>query len=133
MTHFALPTARFWFDKLFCGPLLANRTVPLVIHHVDLVLPGTYYLVRMLDGWMDTQGTVKELREQGIPEDIADYEGVEVHAKDLGASTSTTEENDDNKKSDEKLPRQSVMDEHRETGGVRWSVHKSHLQASNPV
>jgi hypothetical protein len=84
----------------------------------------------MLDSRIDTQGSVKELREQGILEDIASYEGVEVHTKDLGASTSTTEEHDDNKKLDEKKPRQLVMAEHRERGGVKWSVYKSYLQAS---
>jgi hypothetical protein len=87
----------------------------------------------MLDSQMDMQGTVKELHEQGTLEDIADYEGVEVHAKDLGAGTSTTEENDDNKKSDEKMPCQLGMDEHRETRGAKWSVYNSYLQASNPV
>jgi hypothetical protein len=106
------------------------RIKVLVTHHVDLVLPGTYYLVRMLDGRIDRQGTVKEFREQGILEDIASYEGVEVHAKEITASTSMTEEIDDNTKSDEKKPRQLVMDEHRETGGVKWSVYKTYLKAS---
>jgi hypothetical protein len=72
----------------------------------------------MLDSRIDTQGTVKELCKQGIMEDIASYEGLDVHAKDLGASTSTTEENDGKKKSDEKKLRQLGKDEHRETGGV---------------
>ena len=84
----------------------------------------------MLDGRIDTKGTVKELREQGILEDLASYEGVDAHAKEIIASTSMTEENDDNKKPDEKKPRQLVMDEHRETGGVKWSVYKNYLAAS---
>ena len=43
----------------------------LVTHHVELVLPGAYYLVRMLDGRIDTQGTIKELQAQGVLERVA--------------------------------------------------------------
>ncbi|TFY73932.1 hypothetical protein EWM64_g10080 [Hericium alpestre] len=59
-------TARFLYEKLLLGTLLAHRTVVLVTHHVELILPGTYYLVRMLDGRIDTQGVVGELRKHGI-------------------------------------------------------------------
>ena len=49
---------------------MRNRTVVLVTHHVELVLPGTYYLVRMLDGRIDVQGTVKDLRSSGMLDNI---------------------------------------------------------------
>ncbi|KAJ6610659.1 hypothetical protein B0H10DRAFT_1953686 [Mycena sp. CBHHK59/15] len=70
-------TARFLFDKLLKGPLTAHRTVvrvpsgrsvygiPASSDHVDLVLSGARYLVRMLDGRIDTQGAVEDLRAQG--------------------------------------------------------------------
>lgn len=60
-------TARFLFERLFMGEgeLMRGRTVVLVTHHVELVLPGAGYLVRMLDGRVDVQGTVKALRERG--------------------------------------------------------------------
>ncbi|KAF8717299.1 P-loop containing nucleoside triphosphate hydrolase protein, partial [Rhizoctonia solani] len=58
-------TTRFLIDKLFKGPLLENRTVILVTHHVELMLPCAHYVVRMYDGRIDMQGVVSELQEQG--------------------------------------------------------------------
>ena len=43
----------------------------LVTHHVELVLPGANYLVRMLDGRIDLQGSVQELQDRGLLEVIA--------------------------------------------------------------
>lgn len=42
----------------------------LVTHHVDLVLPAAGYLVQMLDGRIDTQGTISELRQRGLLKQI---------------------------------------------------------------
>ncbi|KAG6835326.1 hypothetical protein H0H93_002661 [Arthromyces matolae] len=54
--------------------LLKGRTVILVTHHVDLVLPCAHYLVRMLDGRIDTQGLVKDLRAQGVLEALTHHD-----------------------------------------------------------
>ncbi|CUA69534.1 ATP-dependent bile acid permease [Saccharomyces cerevisiae S288c] [Rhizoctonia solani] len=40
-------TTRFLIENLFKGPLLEGRTVVLVTHHVELMLPCAHYLVRM--------------------------------------------------------------------------------------
>ncbi|CAE7221585.1 unnamed protein product [Rhizoctonia solani] len=58
-------TTRFLIENLFKGPLLEDRTVVLVTHHVELMLPCAHYLVRMYDGQIDMQGVVSELQEQG--------------------------------------------------------------------
>ena len=42
-----------------------NHTVVLVTHHIKLVLPATAYLIRMLGGYVDIQGALKDLRAQG--------------------------------------------------------------------
>ncbi|KAJ6491631.1 hypothetical protein C8R47DRAFT_1214434 [Mycena vitilis] len=130
-------TARTLYEKCLCGPLLANRTVVLVTHHVELVLPGAYYLVRMLDGRIDTQGTVKELRAQGVLDDIAQEAAVEVKKEELAVAEAVPaiEVNDADagaKDAEEaKKPRKLVKDEHREEGGVKWVVYKSYLKASS--
>ncbi|KAK2461323.1 hypothetical protein APHAL10511_006850 [Amanita phalloides] len=126
-------TARFLFEKLLCGPLLANRTVILVTHHVDLVLPGAHYLVRMLDGRIDTQGTIKDLQTDGVLESIATDGLVQVQTREIVAAMDQSGTADDEKKSDDgdKKPRKLVKDEHRETGGVKWAVYKSYLKASS--
>jgi hypothetical protein len=109
----------------------------LVTHHVDLVLPGAHYLVRMLDGRIDTQveGSVADLKAQGVLEGIEHSAMIDVHKGELSDFESkvleetlvngTTIPEDKNKK-----PRKLVDDEHRETGGVKWSVYKSYLKAS---
>ena len=100
---------------------------------MELVLPGAYYLVRMLDGRIDTQGTVKELQDQGVLIGIEHEVAVETHKEELvvpetasiGAEEvlETTEE--------PKKPRKLVKDEHREIGAVKWSIYKSYLKASS--
>ncbi|KAF9442983.1 hypothetical protein P691DRAFT_713861, partial [Macrolepiota fuliginosa MF-IS2] len=140
-------TSRFLYEHLLRGPLLADRTVILVTHHVELVLPGAYYLVRMLDGRIDTHGTIKSLRAQGILDHITHDAEVEVQKNQ--AAIVTTEEiltqtidseaeagpNRDNEQAKKdnvaKKPRKLIEDEHRETGSVKWKVYKSYLKASS--
>ncbi|KAJ7025345.1 multidrug resistance-associated ABC transporter [Mycena alexandri] len=131
-------TARFLCDRLLCGPLLANRTVVLVTHHVELVLPGTRYLVQMKDGRIDNQGTPTELRRQGILEEITEEAATEVKTEDAPAAPEAREtsieadfdEEEVKPVKDAKKPRKLVEDEHRETGSVRWTVYKTYLEAA---
>ncbi|THH08106.1 hypothetical protein EW145_g2928 [Phellinidium pouzarii] len=153
-------TARFLYERLFLGPLLKNRTVILVTHHVELVLPGTQYLVRMLDGHVDVQGTVKELRARGVLESIAlesaleeehrlkdaaaekeklKEEADEAAAAAEGAASGEESNGEETNPADtpvkdvkeRKKPRKLVKDEERETGSVKWSIYKAYLKASS--
>ena len=107
-------------------------------HHVELVLPGAHYLVRMLDGRIDTQGTVKELRARGVLDDITHDESVEAHneeqaveAADQSASGGAKVDTpDDAEASKAKSPRKLVEEEHRETEAVKCSIYKMYLKAS---
>jgi ABC-type sulfate/molybdate transport systems ATPase subunit len=102
----------------------------LVTHHVELVLPGAHYLVRMLDGRIDTQGTVKDLRAQGVLEDITHDASVEAHKEEFKVQAPIVEEEEEKKAKEAKKPRKLIKDEYRETGGVKWSIYKSYLRAS---
>ncbi|KAF7362389.1 hypothetical protein MVEN_00585800 [Mycena venus] len=129
-------TSRTLYEKCLRGPLLANRTVVLVTHHVELVLPGAHYLVRMLDGRIDTQGTVKELRAQGVLKDIVHDAAVEVKKEELAVAKEAASGDPEAEVVPEdiveaKKPRTLVEDEHREVGGVKWMVYKSYLKASS--
>ncbi|KAN0111601.1 hypothetical protein V8E52_008339 [Russula decolorans] len=132
-------TARFLFEKLLCGPLLVKRTVILVTHHVELVLPGAYYLVRMLDGRIDTQGTLTELRAQGFLDDIATSEEVKVHEDEQEAAAETPNAEEIAAEvvegalpgSETKKPRKLVKDEERQEGGVKWNIYNTYLKASS--
>ncbi|KAJ7212815.1 multidrug resistance-associated ABC transporter [Mycena haematopus] len=129
-------TARLLFDKLLRGPLLAHRTVILVTHHVDLVLSGAHYLVRMLDGRIDTQGTVEDLRAQGLLDDIAHDATADAEADDSEAPLAHNDiaDLDDPEAAAAavvKKPRKLVKDEHRAIGGVKWSIYRAYLKASS--
>ena len=113
-------------------PVLRHRQI-LVTHHVELVLPGAYYLVRMLDGRIDTQGTVKDLRARGVLDDITHDEAVEVHKEEQAVAAAEKEnedEVDEGKPVDKKKPRKLIEEEHRETGSVKWKIYKTYLKAS---
>ncbi|KAJ7091060.1 multidrug resistance-associated ABC transporter [Mycena epipterygia] len=123
-------TARLLFDKLLRGPLLAHRTVVLVTHHVDLVLPGAHYLVRMLDGRIDTQGTVEDLRAQGVLEHITHDAAADAKVEEPVAAIEDVDEPEEAAAAAKK-PRKLVKDEHRAVGGVKWAIYKSYLEASS--
>ena len=131
-------TARALFDKLFCGPLFANRTVVLVTHHIELVLPAAGYLIRMLDGRIDAQGTPKDLRAQGILEEITHDESVHAAQQEEAVQVKEGEDlevevlKDDAApaKDKKKSPRKLVKDEHREEGSVKWSIYNTYLRAT---
>ncbi|TFK72661.1 hypothetical protein BDN72DRAFT_876371 [Pluteus cervinus] len=124
-------TARFLFERLFCGPLFESRTVVLVTHHLELVLPGTYYLVRMLNGRIDTQGTIVDLTAQGILEHIKHDAEAEADVKvaDAGGTEKSPADKAAVEDETKKSPRKLVEDEHRETGGVKWHVYDVYLRA----
>ena len=99
-------------------------------HNVELVLPGAYYLVRMLDGRIDTQGTVEQLRAQGILDAIAHDSSLERQPEvmDTQPDTKQSREEDEDKS---RKPRQLVKDEARETGSVKWRIYKTYMKASS--
>ncbi|KAF5391763.1 hypothetical protein D9757_001642 [Collybiopsis confluens] len=127
-------TARHLYEKLLRGPLLTTRTVILVTHHIELVLPGTHYLVRMLDGRIDSQGTVADLRFSGLLEDITFEAETDFHQQGtlVKENTSTAEpRTKDPSETGTKKPRKLVEDEKREQGGVKWRIYEKYLHASS--
>ncbi|KAG8933322.1 hypothetical protein FRC02_012140 [Tulasnella sp. 418] len=139
-------TARHLYEKLLVGPLMANRTLILVTHHIDLVRSGAHYIVRMLDGRVDTQGTIKELEERGLLEIIAHDQvetGTTVHTPEALDDAEaiaekvveenpqvTTENNDSGEVRKKKKARKLVKDEARSEGKVKWKIYSTYLRAS---
>ncbi|KAJ7173895.1 hypothetical protein C8R43DRAFT_1094036 [Mycena crocata] len=125
-------TARLLFDKLLRGPLLAHRTVILVTHHVDLVISGVHYVVRMLDGRIDTQGTVEDLRAQGVLEHIAHDAAAEAKTDEpIAAVEDPKADLDDPQAAKPVMARKLVQDEHLAVGSVKWAIYKRYLEASS--
>lgn len=97
----------------------------------------------MLDGRIDTQGVIKELRARGVLDDITHEESVEAHKEEQAAEVAEKSdnpnaevdadaeaENGDPKPADKKNPRKLIEDEKRETGNVKWSIYHTYLKAS---
>lgn len=122
-------TARFLVERLFRGPLLAHRTVVLVTHHVDLVLPLAGYLVKMQDGSIETQGTVSDLTARSILDNIKSQlpEGTTERTESAAAEAlETMEYLPKNMKSRKKL----IEEEERARGSVKWSIYHKYITAS---
>ncbi|KAF9258654.1 hypothetical protein L218DRAFT_1004797 [Marasmius fiardii PR-910] len=96
-----------------------------------------YYLVRMLDGRIDSQGKVKELKERGLLEDIASEAAVRAECEALllaerEEGKDEVGKNQDSGGAERKRPvGKLVNNEHRQTGSVKWTVYKKYLQASS--
>lgn len=85
----------------------------------------------MLDGRIDTQGTIKDLQAEGVLEEIKHEAAVEVQKEELSApDISSADIVDEINGKALKKPKKLVEDEHREEGGVKWSIYKSYLEAS---
>jgi len=92
----------------------------------------------MLDGRIDVQGTPKDLRAQGVLEEIAHDENVHAAQQEEAVQTKEIEDpeaealKDDDAavKDKKKSPRKLVKDEHREEGSVKWSTYKTYLKAT---
>ena len=103
----------------------------------------------MLDGRIDLQGYVKDLKASGQLDIIAldnvteepnedDKQATSEEDKKEEADVKSTNEadgSDSNKNGTtktvvKKKARKLVSDEERETGGVKWSIYKTYLKAS---
>ncbi|KAF9533294.1 hypothetical protein CPB83DRAFT_880389 [Crepidotus variabilis] len=123
-------TSRFLYDKLILGSLLKNRTVVLVTHHVQLVLPGAFYYIRLLHGRVDVQGLTKDLLEQGLVEALEESDKQLVDL-DLVPNDNVEKEKVSQSKKKAKKPKQLVKAEHRSVGGVKWTIYNRYLNASS--
>jgi hypothetical protein len=97
-------------------------------------------MVRMLDGRIDQQGVVSELRESGVLDYIAHDAGLHVKAeqKEEALKEPTAEEaaaevvaGDIEPGKKIVTPRKLVQDEERQEGAVKWNVYNKYLEASS--
>ncbi|KIJ28632.1 hypothetical protein M422DRAFT_784503 [Sphaerobolus stellatus SS14] len=130
-------TALFLYDKLLKGPLLTNRTVVLITHNVELVLPGAYYVVRMLDGRIDLQGTLEDLRANESLEVIIAKESTAesslIAAQKPEPDVAIGDAPKPKLSENTKRPRQLVKDEDRSMGSVKWNIYKTYMKATSYI
>lgn len=67
---------------------MKHRTVVLVTHHVDLVLPAVSWVVKLNEGQIEAQGTVAQLRESGsLASTRAGQKEIELTEEEAPATT----------------------------------------------
>ena len=90
----------------------------------------------MLDGRIDEQGAVEELRKKKTLEEIALDAALQVKQEESLEKLRSPTANGTAEKVEGKVdpaikkPRKLVEDEHREQGAVKWSVYMTYVKAS---
>lgn len=87
----------------------------------------------MLDGRVDVQGTVKDLRSLGVLDNIMQEDDREFTNESTEGESTDKEIQVQAKVDtahDNKKPRKLVKDEARETGRVKWAIYNTYLKAS---
>ena len=81
----------------------------------------------MENGRIRFQGAIEQLREEDLRviADPANTNTLRTSPIDNEDTVSFT-----NKKERHKSPRKLIEDEHRQVGGMKWSVYKTYLKAS---
>ncbi|KAL4065664.1 hypothetical protein V8B97DRAFT_1983434 [Scleroderma yunnanense] len=109
---------RHLVEKLFCGPLLKNRTVILVTHHFDLIRFKASYVVHMRDGRIDKQSDVLDSSNHSrFPRQDLMIEG-------------QRRENESRRNEGRPPPISHIQDEIVERGGIKLSTYMTYLGAS---
>ncbi|WWD20615.1 hypothetical protein CI109_105091 [Kwoniella shandongensis] len=134
-------TAKHLTEKCLNGPIMKDRTIILVSHHVELLLPSSKYIVRIVDGRIDAQGTPDELRANGELDGLVAIEEAEAHAAEpvtaddeADKEAQATEEGDEKKPKKTKGPgKKLVQDEERTIGSVKWETYKLYIKAATYI
>lgn len=97
----------------------------IVSHHVELLLPVATALLRVVDGRIETQGTIEELQTRGDLVSIVAHEKTAVPEEESVIVETTEEEKDpmDATAGPKHEARKLVKDEEREVGNVAWSTY----------
>jgi len=113
-------TAESIIKKLFCGPLMDDRTVVLVTHRVDLCTHIADQVVEIIDG------NAKVLESNEI-----EREAKILAREQKNGATAADEEgrNPDNEDVDAAVPDKFIEDEHRASGGVVARVYWTYIRA----
>ncbi|KAI1302552.1 hypothetical protein EDD11_005598 [Mortierella claussenii] len=153
-------TAEHIHAKCLTGPIMKNRTCVLVTHHVRLCIATAKHVVLMNNGEINIQGSVQQLREQGLlslvleedeepTPDTSDADTVNDE-NDLGSSSTLTKPKLVQRKSTggkdikastsaqgsaakPKDARKLVLEETREEGRVKWSIYLVYASAAGGI
>lgn len=124
-------TAASLVNDCLSGPLLDNRRVIIVSHHVELLIPIAHSLLRVVDGRVETQGSINELRARGDLSSIVATEQTAVPDEAAVVPEASTEADTveivAQASEPKKEARKLVKDEEREVGNVSWKTYSVRL------
>lgn len=120
---------------------MRDRTRILVTHHLKLCVSKASYTIVLANGTIENVGTVSELKQRGILEEIiASQEAAEEpeQEEELELTLTRTKTRDSVRshrtyipnETTRPKPRQFVPTEERAKGSVKWNVYSSYLKAS---
>ncbi|KAI0018349.1 canalicular multispecific organic anion transporter 1 [Xylariomycetidae sp. FL0641] len=115
-------TAESIVRKLFCGPLVKDRTVVLVTHRVDLCTHLADQVVEITDGRARVLDSDEIAQEIDI---LAKHQDALASAHDEDTQGTTEEQNG------AAVPDKFVTDEHRASGGVVARIYWTYIKAGN--
>ncbi|THH32259.1 hypothetical protein EUX98_g1936 [Antrodiella citrinella] len=69
-------TAQHLVKNVLSGDLARDRTIILVTHHITLCLPVASHLIELANGRVIRQGSIEELRAQGLLQKVVDAEDI---------------------------------------------------------
>lgn len=125
-------TAKHLYEFCLTGPLMRDRTVILVTHHVGLCIKGAAYVVLMSDGEVKAAGEPRAMVKSGVlGDELARAEEQRSDEKEEAVTDGpipTVPKKLQKKQQDGagKL----TKEEERAEGSVSWSVYQTYLSAS---
>ncbi|KAI8979970.1 P-loop containing nucleoside triphosphate hydrolase protein [Pilobolus umbonatus] len=126
-------TAKHLYDNCITGPLMNDRTIILVTHHVSLCLGNAAYVVVLKDGEVMDQGPpLKVLNSGALGEELANSEELKISVLEEEAAEGSIPAVSrlTKKKSSDKIGGKLVQEEDRAEGSVSLSVYKTYITAS---
>lgn len=125
-------TARHLYSKCLSGPLLKDRTVILITHHVSLCRPRAEYLVHMHNGRIEYAGSPGEATSDVVEEEELEEEQVEEEQADQPTPPEQANGGKDVQPVENGKPKSSgklVEEESRAQGRVKTAVYRAYLSA----
>ena len=96
------------------------------------MLPRTHYLIRLVNGRIETQGTVEDLRACGTLSSVTSLDRESAGPTSAGTAHGAGLDDADKATASDlrRRPRILVEEERRAIGRIKWPIYKTYLKAS---
>ncbi|KAF9469837.1 P-loop containing nucleoside triphosphate hydrolase protein [Collybia nuda] len=125
-------TAQHIVSKCLKGDLVRGRTVILITHHISLCLPMSSYLVELSHGEVLHQGTIEELQQFGLLQNvIAREDEPPIQVQDPQTPDNEADGDGVDVRVSKKLGSGKLVDaESRAEGRVSWRTYITYIRAT---